>query len=154
MNDRNGMSVIVKVVTRWLLGLILVFGLAVTLFGHLTPGGGFAGGVILACGFVLAVLAFGAKAPPASVFGRLASSLDAVGALAFLAIAALGYLAGHFIQCWIARGEAYTVGSTPFVVLMNLAIFLKVGAGLSAGFLALAVFRSRDDERADEGGRP
>ena len=143
------MSSIVKVVTRWLLGGVFVFGLAVALFGHLSPGGGFAGGVVLACGFVLATLAFGAAEPPASRFGRLSSSLDATGALAFLAIAILGYHAGHFFERWIATGEPFTVGSTPFIVLANLAILLKVAAGVFAGFLALAVFRP---EGAGSGG--
>jgi len=139
--DDKGMSAVVKVVTCWLLGVVFVFGLAVALFGHVSPGGGFAGGVVLACGYVLATLAFGAAEPPAARFGRLSSVLDGTGALAFLVIAILGYHAGHFFQRWIEIGQPFTVGSTPFVVLANLAIFLKVGAGLFAGFLALAVFR-------------
>ena len=151
MNETGGMSTIVRTVTRWLLGLILVFGLAVALFGHLAPGGGFAGGVVLACGFVLATLAFGGRAGPARFFGRLTSTLDATGALAFLAIALLGYLAGCFFTRWVACGETFTLGSTPFIVLSNAAIFLKVGSGIFAGFLALAVFGSVAG--GQEGGR-
>ena len=140
MDDQGGMSTIVKVVTRWLFGLIVVFGLAVALFGHVTPGGGFAGGVILACGFVLATLAFGAKQGPAAWLKRAASSLDATGALAFLVVGLLGFTAGHFLQRWIALGEPFTLGSTWFVVLLNVAILLKVGTGLFAGFRAIAMF--------------
>ena len=75
-----------------------------------------------------------------STIGRIASSLDAVGALSFLGLAMLGYLVGHFFQQWIARGSLFSLGSTPFIVLCNLAILLKVGAGLFAGFIAIAVF--------------
>ena len=140
MADQGGMSVIVRVVTRWLFGLILAFGLAVALFGHLNPGGGFPGGVVLACGMVLLVLAFGRDLGLAAVLGRLSSSFDAVGALGFLGMAVFGYLAGHFLQRWIAQGAPFTLASTPFIVLMNLAILVKVAAGIFAGFLALVAF--------------
>jgi multicomponent Na+:H+ antiporter subunit B len=145
MSEPEGMSLIVRVVTRWLFGLILVFGLAVALFGHLTPGGGFAGGTIVACAFVLAVLAFGGARGPGAVFARWASALDATGALAFLALAILGYTAGAFLHQWTGRGAAFTLGSTPSIVLLNLAILLKVGAGLFAGFLAIALFEQAAD---------
>ena len=151
MHESGGMSTIVRVVVRWLFGLILVYGLAVAVFGHLSPGGGFAGGVVVACAFVLATLAFGSKGGPAGAIGRIASSLDAVGALSFLGLAMLGYLVGHFFQQWIARGSLFSLGSTPFIVLCNLAILLKVGAGLFAGFIAIAVFGRALRESEEEG---
>lgn len=137
---RGGMSTIVKVVTRWVLLLTLVFGLGVAFFGHLTPGGGFAGGVVIACGGVMATLAFGARTGPAAAVRKAASSLDAVGALAFLLIGVLGFTAAHFLERWIALGDAFTLDSTRFVVLLNLAVLLKVGAGLFAGFAAIVAF--------------
>ncbi len=150
MSDSQGMSIVVRVVTRWLLGLILIFGLAVALYGHLTPGGGFAGGTIVACGFVLAILAFGGSRGPGAFFTRWASALDAIGALAFLALAILGFTAGAFLQQWAARGDAFTLGSAPSIVLLNLAILLKVGAGLFAGFSAIALFeQTADPDTAD-----
>ena len=143
--ERPGMSPIVRIVTRWLFAMILMFGLAVALFGHLTPGGGFAGGVVIACAFVLATLAFGGHRGPAAVFGRMASLVDAWGALAFLALALLGYVSGAFLQQWLGKGDPFTLGSTPSIVLLNLAILLKVGAGLFSGFLALALFEQQVD---------
>ncbi|NQT18078.1 MAG: MnhB domain-containing protein, partial [Planctomycetes bacterium] len=53
------MTPIVKTITRLILGFIVVFSASVILYGHITPGGGFAGGSMLACGFVLLLLAFG-----------------------------------------------------------------------------------------------
>lgn len=149
MDDSGrGMSTIVQVVTRWVLLLTLVFGLAVAFFGHLTPGGGFAGGVVLACGGVMATLAFGSRKGPAAVVKRAAASLDAVGALAFLALGVLGFTVGHFLQRWIELGDAFTLGSTRFVVFLNLAVLLKVGAGLFAAFVAIVAF-ARSTEDAD-----
>lgn len=160
-DPHGGMSTIVQVVTRWILLLTLVFGVGLAFFGHLTPGGGFAGGVVIACGGVLATLAFGARTGPAARVRRAASSLDATGALAFLVLGILGYTAGHFLQRWIELGDPvttagapFTLGSARFVVLLNLAVLLKVGAGLFAGFAALVAFaRAETDTDAKAGGR-
>ena len=40
----KGMTIIVKTITSWVKMLIFLFGIYIILFGHLTPGGGFAGG--------------------------------------------------------------------------------------------------------------
>ena len=53
----EGMTIIVKTVSSWVKVLIIVFGIYIVLFGHLTPGGGFAGGVILASSYILLMLA-------------------------------------------------------------------------------------------------
>ncbi|MFO7956913.1 MAG: MnhB domain-containing protein [Candidatus Brocadiia bacterium] len=88
----DGTSIVVKTVTRWVVGFIFLYGLYIMAFGHLTPGGGFAGGVILACAFVLEVLAWGKeRAFRALPFG-VAKKLDSVGALGFLLLAVLGLL--------------------------------------------------------------
>lgn len=145
MSSPAGMSLIVRMVTRWLFGLILIYGLAIALFGHLTPGGGFAGGTIVAAAFVLAILAFGGARGPGAGFSRWASTLDATAALAFLVLALLGYLAGTFLQQWVGRGDLFTLASSPSIVLLNLAILLKVGAGLFAGFVAVALFENASD---------
>jgi multicomponent Na+:H+ antiporter subunit B len=141
MADPAGMSVIVRVVVRWLFAFVLIFGFAVALFGHVSPGGGFAGGVIIACAYVLATLAFGAKEGPAAWMKKRASTLDAMGALALLALAFLGFLSGHFLHSWIgSEPELFELGSSTYIVLLNLAILLKVGAGLFAGFMAIVSF--------------
>ncbi|MCU0724979.1 MAG: hypothetical protein MUE73_04190 [Planctomycetes bacterium] len=140
MNDGPGMSLIVRMVSRWLLGFVFVYGLGVALFGHLTPGGGFVGGVVVACALVMSILAFGGKQGPGAFLARAVTTLDAAGALMFLALALFGYVAGCFFTNWIARGEPATFGSTWFVILMNVAILVKVGAGAFAGFLAIVAF--------------
>ena len=151
-DDRGGLSGIVQAVTRWLLVPILVYGLGVAFFGHLTPGGGFAGGVVIACGFVLATIAFGGAAGPSRIFHRLSAPLEAVGALAFLGMAGLGWTVGHFMQAFLPRGAEFTLASAPFLVVLNLAILLKVGAGLFAGFMALVLFDRAAGSTASEGG--
>ena len=47
------MSKIVRTVANQLMAFVLVFGLYVIMHGHVTPGGGFQGGAIIASGVVM-----------------------------------------------------------------------------------------------------
>ena len=58
MNE-GGMTLIVKNTARLVSGFVVVFAIYIALTGHLSPGGGFAGGVILAAAGALIVLSFG-----------------------------------------------------------------------------------------------
>ena len=53
------MGTIVLTVVRWLRGFVLIYGIYVTLYGHISPGGGFEGGIIVACAFILADFTLG-----------------------------------------------------------------------------------------------
>lgn len=55
----KGMTLIVKKTTQLIAGMIFMYGIYVIVHGHLTPGGGFAGGVIIAGSFILITLAYG-----------------------------------------------------------------------------------------------
>ena len=44
----GGMTLIVKTVARIVAGFILLFGIYIVIHGHVSPGGGFAGGIIIA----------------------------------------------------------------------------------------------------------
>ena len=52
---------ILQMASRFIIPMILVFGVYVVLNGHLSPGGGFSGGAILGAGFILYLNAFGFK---------------------------------------------------------------------------------------------
>lgn len=52
------MDAIIRVTSRLLFPLIIIFGIYVALFGHLSPGGAFPAGVLLASGFVLLLIVF------------------------------------------------------------------------------------------------
>ena len=144
----RGMSLIVKNTTRLVAGFIALFGAYIVLYGHVTPGGGFAGGVIVAGGLVLVVLAFGGEFSRRVISHNIVRTSDSVGALAFLGIALLGYLAGAFFANfpdWLGQPRALASGGT--ILLSNIAIGVKVAAGLFGVFLALALFRRRGEKR-------
>ena len=136
----GGMTPIVKNTARLVSGFITVFGIYIALTGHLTPGGGFAGGVILAAAAVLVVLSFGRESTTRLITGRACHVADGVAAFAFLAVALLGYLAGSFFARFVPIGQVHRLASGGTIPLSNLAILVKVGAGLAGAFLALSAF--------------
>jgi len=138
--SKSGMPSIVKTIARFAMGIIVIFGVYIVLYGHLTPGGGFAGGVILACGYIILTLAFGKDLALRKMSDQAASILDNSGALAFLVIGLLGYTGGFFFLNFLEHGERFRLFSAGIIPLCNIAIGLKVTASLFAIFIALSIF--------------
>ena len=154
----TGMTLIVKTISRWLKGFIFLYGIYIVLFGHLTPGGGFAGGVVVACAFVLMTLAFGKDSSLGKLGKGIASELDSVGALLFLLVAFLGMVFGpgrefflNFLR-QVFPGSDFQLLSAGIIPVCNIAIGLKVAASLFMVFIILAVLRpTLPEEESKEG---
>jgi energy-converting hydrogenase B subunit I len=144
------LSKIVRTVANQLILFILIFGLYVIMHGHITPGGGFQGGAVIVSGIVMLLVAFSSKDLQKSLRERFLSIMESTGALIFaiLGFAGIGtvffynFLVGTSIFGRIPPtgpnpGDIWTGGVIP---LMNLAVGLKVVAGLSAVVLAMALF--------------
>ncbi|HVO77100.1 MAG TPA: MnhB domain-containing protein, partial [Candidatus Bathyarchaeia archaeon] len=92
----KGMTLVVKTVVRFAVGIIFMFGCYITVYGHLTPGGGFAGGTILACGYVILTLAFGKELALRKMSDMAASIIDNSCALIFVLVPIIGFAFGYF----------------------------------------------------------
>jgi multisubunit Na+/H+ antiporter MnhB subunit len=140
----KGMTIIVKTISSWVKVLIFLFGIYIILFGHLTPGGGFAGGVILASCYVLLMLAFGREFAEENLPLSVTSKLDCLGALMFAIIAVLGFAFGgiFFVNFLVEKyGQPLELLSAGTIPLSNIAIGLKVGASLFLVILVRSMFR-------------
>jgi multicomponent Na+:H+ antiporter subunit B len=112
--------------------LLLVVGFYIILHGHLTPGGGFQGGVILAAAFFVPLLA----RPGSSLNHNLASAIEGLAGTAFIGIGLLAMLdQAAFLTPIMNKGELGQLLSAGSLPLLYLAVGLKVGAEL-AGLLA------------------
>ena len=140
----RGMSIIVKTTTRWITCFILLYGAQTILYGHLTPGGGFAGGVILACAFIILTLAFGEEFGLKKLPKAVALELDSMAALVLI-IALLGmFFAGGFFVNLIQRiwpGTDFKLYSGGIIPFCNIAIGLKVASSLFMVFIILSAMR-------------
>lgn len=138
---KDGMTIIVKSITRFVGVMVMLFGVYIVLHGHLTPGGGFAGGVLLASGVVLLTLAFGKNVALKILPQWLASALESVGALIFLGVALLGFSGGFFFLNFLPKGTAGKLFSAGIIPICNVGIGIKVGAALFAVFMVLIMLR-------------
>ena len=144
----SGMSRIVKTITNITFPFVLIYGLYVIAHGHLTPGGGFQGGAVVASGLAMILVAYGSVWTMKKINEKHLSALESLGALGFIGLAFLGlifgtwffnnYLVGdEFLFGEIGSGASniYTAGVIP---LMNFAVGMKVIAGLFAIVLVMA----------------
>jgi multisubunit Na+/H+ antiporter MnhB subunit len=138
-DNRPGMTLIVKTVTRLTVAVILLYGIYIVLHGHLTPGGGFAGGVIIALAFVNLLLAFGKEVALKKASLAVMEVFESFGGLSFLTIAVLGLLGGYFFLSIYGKGEPFALLSAHLVLLSNIAIGCKVGAGLFAVAIGMII---------------
>jgi multicomponent Na+:H+ antiporter subunit B len=114
---------------RLLFPLILVFGSYTFIHGHLTPGGGFQGGAIIASGFLLIYL--GCREGRIS---RVASSLtESLGGLIFVVTGLFGlFFGGFFLLNFLPKGTANTLFSAGIIPIIYIAIGFKVGSELAS----------------------
>ncbi len=101
-------SVIIKIFSYPLIVVIAAYGIVITLGGHITPGGGFQGGSIVASAYLLGVVAYGLKRNPIDLKHGALSSLETIGALTFLTLGLVGVLTTGFFLYNTGSNLGYT----------------------------------------------
>ena len=125
---RRAASQILQSGTAFLFPLILVFGVYIFLHGHLTPGGGFQGGVVIASAFVLLLLAN----TSATINEGVLHLVESLSGASYVAIGILGLVlaAGFLDNRFLDLGEFGALLSAGAIPLIYAFIGLKVGAEL------------------------
>ncbi|MGD2175956.1 MAG: Na(+)/H(+) antiporter subunit B [Candidatus Brocadiaceae bacterium] len=120
-------SLIVFTGCRFLFPLILLLGCYICFHGHLTPGGGFQAGAVVASGFLLIYLGCPSRRPSEGGVA-VAESLSGV---AFVLVGLLGLaVGGSFLLNFLPDGEAFALLSAGVIPLIYIAIGVKVGSEL------------------------
>jgi multisubunit Na+/H+ antiporter MnhB subunit len=141
MKQRDGMTLIVKTVTRISVWLIILYGIYIILHGHLSPGGGFAGGVIIALAFLNVMLAYGREFIQRWVNIGFLHDIESSSAALFLAVGILGMaIGGGFLANFISHGKLFHLLSAGTIPVLNIIIAAKVSMGLFVVVWTLAVF--------------
>jgi multicomponent Na+:H+ antiporter subunit B len=139
----KGMTVIVKKTTQLIAGIVFLYGIYIILHGHLTPGGGFAGGVIVAGSFILLILAYGSDFLNLVKEERGSTTYENLAILAFLLLGLTGMLAGAgiFFANWLPHGTPGELVSAGLLPLYNIFVGIEVAASILTIFLALIIFK-------------
>ncbi|MDO5845330.1 MAG: Na(+)/H(+) antiporter subunit B [Methanocorpusculum sp.] len=131
-------SIVSRSAGRLLIPFIFIFGFYVVVHGHLTPGGGFQGGAVIATGVALLLVCYCYrdcmnKFIPVENF----KLIEAAGLILFICTALSGLvLASSFIMNWAAApvpygvnpGDIMTAGIIP---VLNFAVGIEVFGALS-----------------------
>ena len=154
----SGMSRIVKTIANVAFPLTMIYGLYVIAHGHLTPGGGFQGGAIVASGCAMILVAHGSVWTLGKIKEKNLSILESIGAFCFILLAILGlgfgtvFFKNFLVGSNLIFGIIPSFGSTianfntaGVIPLMNFAVGLKVIAGLFGIVLIMAYASGRRD---------
>lgn len=156
MSER-GMSLIVKTVACVISVPVMVFGLYLILHGHLTPGGGFPGGAVLATVVALFLVSFSRKDIEKTFSGQSFSLLESAGLIAFTLLAMWGMSSTFFHNFLANSGQIFGM-SVPFGVnpgymatggtipLMNMAVGLEVFGAISLILLMMFIHGGGSDD--------
>jgi multicomponent Na+:H+ antiporter subunit B len=123
-------SELVQTTVEYLLPIIFLFGAYIFINGHLTPGGGFQGGAVIASGIMLLFLGL----PHAKLRHTLLGLLESLSGFSYVVVGLLGLvLAGGFLDNrFLSLGEYGQLFSAGAIPLIYIFIGLKVGTELSA----------------------
>ena len=152
-------SQILKVIVYPISFVLICLGVLTILGGHITPGGGFQGGAMIASGIILSILVYGLDKSPFNLTHEYISVLESIGALGYIVLGLIGLLvAGSFlynvgadffnivpagIQVVFHYPDPTNAGIIPY---LNIFVGLKVFVGLSAVVVAFAGFKRLGEE--------
>jgi multisubunit Na+/H+ antiporter MnhB subunit len=144
----KGMTVIVKKTTQLIAGMVFLYGIYVIVHGHLTPGGGFAGGVILAGSFILLILAFGSDFINLTREEAGSTLYENLAILVVVLLAVSGLLIGVrvFFLNWLPKGNLGELVSAGILPLYNVFVGIEVASSILTIFLALVIFKEEISE--------
>ena len=129
-------NLILKVVSSFLIPLILLFALYVQFHGDFGPGGGFQAGVIFSAAFILYTLVFGLDAAKKIIPPVLLKLLASLGVLVYAGtgVASL-LLGGNFLE--------YNVLASTNVAGQHLGILvIELGVGITVAAVMMIIFFS------------
>lgn len=146
MKPMKGMSIIVKKVARLISGLIFLYGIYIIVHGHLTPGGGFAGGALIAGSFILLILAFGSDVLRLKMEETGSTVTESLAVMAVLLIAASGLLwgTGIFFTNYLPEGNTGNLISAGWIPVYNIFTGIEVAAAIVTIFLALVIYKEEN----------
>ena len=125
MND-----IIIKNITRIVIPFAQIYGIYVILNGHISPGGGFAGGAIIGTTLILYTLVFGREKGEKKFSHKVSEIAESGGIMFFILIGLIGMIIGGSflmnIDAGFPEGELGTILSGGMIPLLMIAIGIKV----------------------------
>ena len=147
MINQHGLTVVAKKVCQFIAPAIFLFGIYISVYGHLSPGGGFAGGVIMASALILQILVYGTLLEKLRKEKWRLEIAESVSIFSFLILAVLGFvIAGTavFFGNFLPVGRLGELISGGFIPIGNIIIAIEVCASMTLIFVSLLIFKDEE----------
>ncbi|KXA99787.1 hypothetical protein AKJ42_02495 [candidate division MSBL1 archaeon SCGC-AAA261C02] len=142
---KRGMTLIVRTVSRLLFPFMFLFGIYIVLHGHLTPGGGFPGGVIIAASIVMLLLAYGYERAQETIGALEAEVAESIGGLILVGLGLVGAIISvAFLKEVLPLGTIGNLFSAGNLPILNIGVSIKVAAGFVTIFYAMLGLRGEE----------
>lgn len=139
MND-----IIIKNITRIVIPFAQAYGIFIILNGHVSPGGGFAGGAIIGTSLILYTLVFGREKGRKKFSHKASEIAESGGILLFVTIGVIGLIvAGRFLTNLEAGFPEGTLGT---LLSGGMIPILMIGIGIKVGSTMISLFNLLIDE--------
>ncbi len=133
-------DIVVRSVARLLVPFIQLYGFYVIFHGHLSPGGGFAGGAIVASSMILFGLSFNLEAGSRKLSHDVSTVLESGGALWFLFIGLVGILVG--VPYLSNQAAGFYLGVPGRLFSSGMIFLLSIGIGVKVASTMITLFYS------------
>jgi len=121
-------SQLIQAGSKLIFPAILVLGAYVFIHGHLTPGGGFQGGAIIATGLLLMIMAY----KDYKVSHNVLTWVESIAGITFAGIGIIGLVVSHsFLENFLAVGNLNDLFSGGIIPIIYIAVGFKVAAELT-----------------------
>ena len=140
-------SLIAQTLCQVLIPWLQLYGLYVLVHGHVSPGGGFVGGVVIGGTLLLSLLVYG-NGPVSRMITRFATYGEGMGLLLFAALGTLSLLwAGEFLN----YGSVSVPGWEGPVRRWTGILLTMVGVFVDVAVVAVAIFYSLSPDNVEQG---
>jgi len=130
---------ILRVITKLLVGPILLFALYVQFHGEYSPGGGFQAGVIFAVAFILFGIVFGLEAVKKVFPPWLVHKFAALGVLIFAGTGVVSVMLGsNYLNYNVLNPDNPQLGQVGGIIAIELGVGITVAAVMVAIYYAFA----------------
>ena len=131
-------NLILRTVSKFLIPLIILFGLYVQFHGDFGPGGGFQAGVIFSAAFILYALVFGLDAAEKIIPPQIVRLLAGLGVVLYAGVGVVTLmLGGNYLEYGVL-GSTQVAGQHLGILLVELGVGITVSAVMLVIFFAFA----------------
>lgn len=138
-NDRNfepKNDLILQSAARFLVPLIIIFGVYIILCGHLGPGGGFSGGAVIGAGLILYLNAFGFEKTERFFTAKTYKWMSFTALFCYAAAKSYSFYTGaNHIESIIPLGVPGAIISSGLILILNICVGVVVSGTMYAFYV-------------------